>query len=109
MVVLPTVTVFLQLSSFAFRNSKTFNVFYLELSFWRYKFIKNVNWSPLCFRCILAKKFSPQNWKVMTLMEQHKEERQKDPFYFCNYSICIQNSSKYYEPWSLGVNFNNIL
>jgi hypothetical protein len=33
------------------------------------------------FRCILAKKFSPQNWNVLTRMEQHKEERMKDPFY----------------------------
>ena len=33
------------------------------------------------FRCILAKKFSPQNWDVLTRMEQHKEERMKDSFY----------------------------
>ena len=32
-------------------------------------------------RCVLAKKFSPQNWEVIKLMEQHKEERKKDPFY----------------------------
>ena len=64
-------------------------------------------------RCVLAKKFSPQNWEVIKLMEQHKEERKKDPFYLGKpiYSIDVlyiltrewvlhsmhQGSQNYYE------------
>ncbi len=38
--------------------------------------------SPL--RCVLAKRFAPENWRVLTLMEQHAERRREEPLYRVN-------------------------
>jgi hypothetical protein len=32
-------------------------------------------------RCVLAKNFSRQNFEIMMKMEQHTEQRKKEPFY----------------------------
>ena len=40
-------------------------------------------------RCVLAKKFSRQNFEVMMKMEQHTEQRKEDPFYLSTFDIFI--------------------
>ena len=41
-------------------------------------------------RCVLAKQFAPENWKVVAAMEQHSDLRRKEPLYEVNQTNTVK-------------------
>ena len=41
-------------------------------------------------RCVLAKRFAPENWKVVAAMEQHGDLRRKEPLYEVNQTNTVK-------------------